>query len=193
MKKRIGLIPMSAKPFHKGHQLLITNASLENDVVYVLTAKSDRNRRGELPIYWTQMECIWNQVIIPNLPKNVIVNFLQSSPIQEVWKIFDATKHESINTCPVFTIYGDIQDNNARFNNFLLQKYANSLFVVNHVQTRSYDRSLTNNVSGTAMRLYLRTNNKKTFCDNLPFSDAENDFIWKVLTPHLSHPELISL
>ena len=70
---RIGLVPMSAKPFHRGHAGLIEIAAKENDKVIVFVGLGSRGIKkrkkqkrkfeeplaGEFPIYGDTMKKIW--------------------------------------------------------------------------------------------------------------------------------------
>ena len=54
----IGLVPMSAKPFHEGHMALIRKAADECKQVIILVSTSDRARKGEITIYGEDMKMI---------------------------------------------------------------------------------------------------------------------------------------
>lgn len=179
---RLGIVPCHCAPYHNGHHLLITTAALENDNVIVLLSTSDRKRKNEIPIYWRQMLHIWQQVINKYIPKNVEIRLCNNiSPIKLTWELLESYT-QNMNDCPTITIYGDPIDNEARFNNTLLVKYVESLYNNNRVKIKSFDRSLTNNISGQMMRFYIANNNKQLFVKNLPFNEQENDLIWKILT-----------
>lgn len=100
-KFKIGLVPMSAKPYHRGHHSLVQIAALgsasdaalegapDNDVVIVFVSYSSRGTKpgtkasggkervvpGETPIFGDDMRYIWEELLIPNLdlPSNVII------------------------------------------------------------------------------------------------------------------------
>ena len=115
----IGLIPMSAKPYHLGHHLLVQFAALgvigdeinrvegpQNDVVYVFVSFSGRGTKtsrkgevpiqGETPVYGSDMRYIWSSLLIPNLrlPNNVEIltpdDGIPASPIRCVFDILDS-------------------------------------------------------------------------------------------------------
>ena len=118
----IGLIPMSAKPYHLGHHMLVELAALgalgeelvdeapENDLVLVFISyssrgtKSSRGREvavpGETPVFGRDMEYIWEELLIPNLelPSNVMLRTPRDgapkSPIKGVFDVLDAV-HEA--------------------------------------------------------------------------------------------------
>ena len=60
---RIGLIAMSAKPFHAGHDGLVRMAAGECDAVHLYVSLSDRKRPGEIPILGSDMQIIWTRYI----------------------------------------------------------------------------------------------------------------------------------
>ena len=64
---KVGLVPISAKPYHKGHHYLVEQAARENDEVIVFASTSDRKRSGEFPITGNSMIRSWNDLIIPNM------------------------------------------------------------------------------------------------------------------------------
>lgn len=78
---KIGLIPMSAKPFHLGHYKLIKKAEAENDITLVFVSLSSRGvkrvkrkgvtsevpEEGDTPIFGSDMAEIWNLYLIPHL------------------------------------------------------------------------------------------------------------------------------
>lgn len=114
----IGLIPMSAKPYHLGHHMLVELAALgalgeelvdeapENDLVLVFISyssrgtKSSRGREvavpGETPVFGKDMEYIWEELLIPNLelPSNVMLRTPRDgapkSPIKGVFDVLGA-------------------------------------------------------------------------------------------------------
>ena len=65
----IGLLPMSAKPFHEGHMSLIRKASDECKEVIVFVSTSDRKRKGEISIFGEDMLRIWEDILVKYLPK----------------------------------------------------------------------------------------------------------------------------
>ena len=58
----IGLLPISAKPYHAGHHALVEMAAGANDEVLLYVSISDRKRKGELPISGADMKKVWEEV-----------------------------------------------------------------------------------------------------------------------------------
>jgi hypothetical protein len=100
-KTKIGLVPMSAKPYHRGHHALVEIAALgkasesaieeapDNDFVIVFVSYTSRGTKpgtkasggkervipGETPVFGDDMKYIWEKLLIPNInfPDNVII------------------------------------------------------------------------------------------------------------------------
>ena len=168
--KKIGLVPMSAKPLHLGHWMLINIASQENDEVNLFVSLSDRDS-----ISGAAMGKIWREVIEPKLPNNVKIEF-PVSPVRAVYeKLGEANESGSHD---VFSIYSDPDD---MANNYkTLGKYAGNLVANGQVKMRSIDRSSTVNVSGTQMRQWFDANDKQSFINHLPL-EIDGNKMWDVL------------
>lgn len=86
----IGLIPMSAKPYHAGHHKLIQRAVSQNDKTFVFVSLSGRGvrkikdptdkrtikagarkietpKKGEVPIFGDDMKFIWENVLLESV------------------------------------------------------------------------------------------------------------------------------
>ena len=59
VNKTIAIVPVSAKPYHAGHDGLVRIASKENDEVHLLVSITDRSRPGEMKIDGGTMFGIW--------------------------------------------------------------------------------------------------------------------------------------
>ena len=82
---KIGLVPVSAKPYHAGHHYLIETAASKNDKVIVYASTSDRKRKGEFPVSGRVMQDIWVNEILQLMPENVDVVF-GGSPVRKVYE-----------------------------------------------------------------------------------------------------------
>ena len=113
----IGLVPMSAKPYHLGHHMLVELAALgalnkeivfeapKNDLVIVFVSYSSRGTKtskgkevvvpGETPVFGQDMRYIWENLLIPNLafPQNVLIRTpsdgIPNSPVAAVFEVIN--------------------------------------------------------------------------------------------------------
>lgn len=174
----VGLIAMSAKPYHAGHDGLIRWASRENDVVHLYVSLSDRRRPGELPIMGSDMEHIWKTQIEKSLPKNVVIVY-GGSPVGNVYKeLGEANESGSTDE---FTIYADPEDLTQNYPEKSLDKYVGILYRAGQIILKPIERARTVNVSGTKMRQYLSTGDKDSFIANLP-KTIDGEEVWNVLS-----------
>lgn len=163
---RIGLIPMAAKPYHAGHDMLIRRAAAENDKVHVFVSVSDRKRRGELTISGEVMQQIWHEYIEDSLPKNIQIEFVKI-PVSKIYeKIEEAEQNNSKN---IFSIYSDSKDI-LKYKEESLKKSAANLFCKGQIILRGIDRKNTIQISSTEMRLMLSSGKKSNFVKMLPDS-----------------------
>lgn len=175
--KKIGIVPISGKPYHAGHDGLVRLAASENDEVHLYVSLSDRKRPGELPITGAAMEKIWKLQIEPSLPDNVIVTY-GGSPIANTFD--DIGEASEADSDDVYLIYSDPIDAEKNFSDKLLEKYAASLFLKGNVSTRPVQRTSTVNVSGTKMRSFMAKGDKKSFLKFMPKS-IDGSFVWNTL------------
>jgi hypothetical protein len=167
MRHTVGLLPASGKPWHAGHDGLLRLASKENDEVHLFVSTSDRIKKGEFPIYGSDMEKIWQEFLEPVLPNNVIVTY-GGSPVSFIYKELEeaeAAQEDEI----FFKIYSDADDI-LKFTDDKLNKSAPTLFMNGQIERRSVDRSETTNISGTEMRRCLQNNEQEKFISFLPAS-----------------------
>ena len=61
---KIGLVPVSAKPYHAGHHYLIETAASKNDKVIVYASTSDRKRKGEFPVSGRVMQLVMHVSLV---------------------------------------------------------------------------------------------------------------------------------
>jgi len=174
---KIGLIAMSAKPYHGGHDGLIRLASEECDAVHLYVSIADRARSGEVPILGKDMATLWNDIIEPSMPTNVVVTY-GGSPVGNVWK--QLGKANETGSQDEFYVYGDPTDLAQNFTKELLTKYSGNLFAVGRIKLRAVERSSTVDVSGTQMRQYLEKGDKAAFVKNLP-TTLDVDKVWDIL------------
>ena len=192
---RIGIVPMSAKPYHRGHHYLVTTAAEENDKVFLFASISKRIKPDQTPIYWEEMENIWENYLKKIMPENVEVIFTGGSyggsPVRSVFEKLegpeaDAASGEKIED--VYTIYSDIEDTR---NNYTVgrinrktqlppeaspaQKYFSSLLRGRHVKLAAEDNPKlvkrgdgAPDISGTEMRRKIGAEEEEGFKAGLP-------------------------
>jgi ATP sulfurylase len=168
----IGIVPLSGKPFHIGHHGLINIASNENDWVHVYVSTSDRDN-----VSGKAMLKIWKDQIEPILPKNVAVTY-GGSPVGNAYKDFgDADQLGSQDT---FVLYSDPNDAATNFPDTSLQKYAPKMFVDGRLKKRPVKRTSIVNISGTKMREFLASGNKRSFLKYMP-KEIDGNVVWNTL------------
>ena len=180
---RIGLVPMSAKPYHAGHHHLVKSASLTNDKVIVFVSLSDRVKKNEFPIKGLKMEKIWMDELLSIMPENVNVIF-GGSPVRKVYEyIQNEDSHKN-----TITVYSDIADTRTNYSESARLKYMEPLYSQGLIKFASeeFPENFTRggnapNVSGTKMREYLLKGNKRLFIDNLA-EGVNGENIWDILT-----------
>lgn len=159
---RIGLVPGSFKPYHKGHDEMIRLAAEENDLVLVFSSTADREE-----IDGRIMTNIINKFVKPTLPSNVrLLNV--GVPVGALFQELEYAEENEAND--FYTIYSDVVDIR-KYSAKTLAKYAPKLLAKKQLNTRGIQRGVeTTNVSGTEMRRYLAAGDVKNFSNLLPVS-----------------------
>lgn len=169
---KIGLIAMSAKPYHAGHDGLVRLAASENGEVHLYVSTTDRDN-----VSGAAMETVWRQLIEPVLPPNVKVTY-GGSPVGNIWKELGAASEAGSED--EYLIYSDPEDMANNFPMPRIQKYAGNLLARGKVIQRPIQRSETVDVSGTEMRGYIASNDKGSFMKKLP-QGVDGDAYWAAL------------
>lgn len=164
---RIGLIPMSAKPYHAGHDGLVRLAANECDSVQLFVSLTDRKRPGELVIRGKDMEVIWKKYIEKSLPGNVLppIYCVGSSPVQKMYQLLNSAEKDGSDD--TFVIYSDEEDI-LTYTDSALMKYMPTMFANGQVERRRVNRNETINVSGTKMRQFISLGDITSFSEFLP-------------------------
>ena len=178
----IGLVPMSAKPFHEGHMSLIRKASDECKEVIVFVSTSDRKRKGEITIFGEDMFNIWESLLTKYMPQNVRCEY-GGSPVRNVYgKLEEGLLAENLEK--EYAIYTGEEDKN-RYSS----KYFIDMIERVHIRTMSRGED-TMPISGTLMRSYLSnaSQDKFLFLDGLPreISDDDKEEIFNILFNRLN-------
>ena len=169
---RIGLVPISAKPYHSGHHALVTRAAAENDKVILFVSLSDRKRRGEFPILGSDMHDIWSQFLEPAMPSNVTIAY-GGSPVRNVYE--ELGKANDLMSDDVYTVYSDPEDTAQNYAESMRQKYfpdvyqmGNVLFAA-EIDPAAFTRGVgTPNISGTKVRKMLELKDFESFKEVMP-------------------------
>lgn len=170
----IGIIGGSFKPLHRGHWGLILQASAECEKVIVLASLSDRKKASNVEIYGRDMHLVWKKFLIPKLPKNAEVRFV-NSPVRLTYEILgDANESES-NDC--YRIYSDDDDIKKRFSEESCNKYFGMIYQRGQVEFTAVKRTGHYAVSATHAREALAQNQEKIFKEMLPEA-VDRDSIW---------------
>ncbi len=176
--KKIGIIAMSAKPYHVGHESLIEMASCDCDEVLVFVSLMDRSRKGEITITGNKMESAWEKLIKPSLPKNVEIIY-SNTPIREIYShIGEANETGSLDT---FTIFSDPQDIARSYQEKYLVKYFGNLHANGQIILSPVSREKSTAISATEMRRFISTNNFNEFATWCPKNISANEY-WEILT-----------
>ena len=187
---KIGLVPMSAKPYHAGHHALIDIAASENDKVLLYVSTSDRKRKGEFPIYGSAMQKLWLEKIESILPKNVMP-FYGGSPVQKVYEVLiDADeKAREGNLDNVYTVYSDPEDTAKNYSPSSIEKYfpvAHKSGIVKFAAEENpaaFTRGVgTPDVSGTSVRASLECGDFESFKKSMPAGLDSRD-VFNALCP----------
>lgn len=174
----IGVVPMSAKPYHVGHDQLIRLALAECDEVVVFVSEGDRKRKGEFLIKGSTMLDIWSDLIMKSLPDNTYVQFT-SNPVSAVYELLgDADKDPD--SVEAYRVYSDPKDMENNFPPSSVSKYAPRLVAEQRVVRRLVPRETTVDVSGTQMRAWLMHGDKARFIAHLP-PTIDGEAVWAAL------------
>jgi len=165
---KIGLVPMAAKPYHVGHDMLVRTASEENDIVKLYVSTSDRREDG-VGISGSTMLYIWLTYIQNTLPKNVVSDYGSTSPITKVYiELENAEKNQSQD---IYSIYSDDEDIKINYSEKSLIESAPNLFKKDQIILRGISREKTIDISGTQMRDFLENAVEK---DEREFNDEDD-------------------
>lgn len=180
----IGLVPMSAKPFHEGHMSLIRKASDECNRVIVYVSTSDRKKKGEFPIFGEDMKYIWENILQRSINKifpNVSFEY-GGSPVRKVYEKLEEANDMQTNN--VYRVYSDVKDTTRNYSAKYREIHFGDLYNRGKVifpaeeSPESFTRGEGSaDISGTTMRAYLSNvpEDKFLFLDNLPDEIEPND------------------
>tara|TARA_R100000808_G_C2155555_1_gene168686 strand:+ start:32517 stop:33122 length:606 start_codon:yes stop_codon:yes gene_type:complete len=169
---KIGLVPVSAKPYHAGHHALVVKAAEENDQVILYVSISDRKRKGQLPILGSAMEQVWKEELEPIMPSNVSIEY-GGSPVRKVYSALERA-NEALGD-DVYRVYSDPEDTALNYPTSNRLRYFPDLYESGKVifvaedDPDSVTRGVgTPDISGTAMRHALEICDLDTFQKGMP-------------------------
>mgnify|MGYP003324727242 CR=1 FL=1 len=194
---KIGLVPMAAKPYHAGHHALVTAAAKENDEVLLYVSLSDRKRKGELPIYGSDMQTVWKEEIEKILPGNVAPVY-GGVPIRSVYEVLQDAESKIVETDKlehVYTVYSDPVDTARNFGEAQRQKYFPTAWSRGHILFAAEENPAaftrgegTPNISGTALRQSLDACDLDAFKAGMP-KGVDSEKIFNTLCPAMKTNE----
>lgn len=169
---KIGLVPVSAKPYHAGHHALVEMASDQNDRVILFVSTSNRHRKGEFPIDGADMSRIWREELEGIMPGNVEIQY-GGSPVRKVWETLgQASDSGSPDT---YVVYSDPADTAQNYPEKNLEKYCGELrssgqcLLAAEEDPSSFTRGEgTPNISGTKVRTMLEKGDFESFSAVMP-------------------------
>lgn len=179
MSTVVGVVPMSAKPYHVGHDQLIRLALFECEEVVVFVSNADRVRKGEFPVKGETMRQIWDDHIMKTFPNEVYVSFVPN-PVSAAYTLLGDSDKDPDNT-DSYRIYSDPTDMERNFPPKSISKYMPHLVATRRVVRRLVPRETLVDVSGTQMRGWLQHGNKEKFVDHLPMT-LDREAIWTTLS-----------
>lgn len=182
---KIGLVPVSAKPYHAGHHSLVEKAASENDKVILFVSTSDRHRKGEFPIDGADMSRIWREELEGIMPGNVEIQY-GGSPVRKVYETLGMANDSG--SPDTYVVYSDPVDTAQNYPESNLKKYCGNLrdsgqcLLAAEEDPSGFTRGEgTPNVSGTKVRRMLEAGDFEGFSASMPAGvDGQN--IFNILT-----------
>jgi hypothetical protein len=191
---KIGLVPMSAKPYHAGHHALVTAAASENDSVLLFISTTDRTRKGETPIKGSDMYSIWLEHIESILPSNVTTVY-GGSPIRKVYDELGSA--EQSGTENTYVVYSDPVDTAKNFPEANRLKYFPTIYDEGRVIFAAEENPAaftrgegTPNVSGTSVRQSLGCGDYDEFSAAMP-QGLDTEAVYNKLCPLVQKEGLV--
>ena len=166
----IGIVAGSFKPYHKGHHEMVKIAAGENDKVILFVSSSDRVKKGEHPLYGSDMRKTWLDHLKPILPGNVELQLLEpgQAPIRYAYETLVDADDDIQGSDDVFTLYSDTADLEKNYSPESLKKYLSPKFLESNLVKRKDLESETTEVRGTNMRRFLKDGDQVAFKEKLP-------------------------
>jgi len=177
---KISLYPISAKPYHLGHHMMIQKASKECDKVIVIVSLLDREN-----VTGSDMAIIWKNHILKILPENVSTIFLQSSPVSKVFEILKL-REQSPSSDYKFCIYSDESDITKNYSNSVLEKICPRLLMEGGLERRGVSRNETIQISGSDVRKHILNGDFISFEKSMP-KELNSKAVFEILATLHEH------
>ena len=175
--QNIAIIPMAAKPFHRGHDSLIRQAVDDgNDAVIVFLSMAGREG-----ISSQEMIPLWRKVYLPGINRiygNKVSIMFSDSPMTDAMKFARNFAREARKDVAIYGGIGEDGTNEAQSRvDLVLSKNPE---LADKITAAGVDRSLTGNISGSKMRELLLSLSYYSFIENLPawMDKKERDIVW---------------
>ena len=171
MKYDLGLIPMSAKPFHAGHYYLVQKAAAECSRVKLFIGTGNRNKGGTAKITGEKMLYLWKNFYEPYMPNKENIEFVyEGVPVRNVYEELDELKAQDASISIAVYSGNEIERNGNtliwnRYKRLINDPYWQDLLTFVSVE-RGVEGSP--DVSGTAMRKALSYHDTLAFTSGLP-------------------------
>jgi len=191
---KIGLVPISAKPYHAGHHSLVELAASQNDKVLLFVSISDRNRKDEFPISGADMLRVWQDHLEDIMPGNVEIEY-GGSPVRKVYEEIGKGCEEG--STDVYTVYSDPADTSANYPQKQKDKYmqpmcnAGQVKFIGETDPNSVTRGIgTPDISGAQARKYLESGDSAAFASVMP-ANADAESIFNILTSGMKNEVIL--
>ncbi len=191
---KIGLVPVSAKPYHAGHHALVEKAAAENDQVILFVSTSDRHRKDEFPIDGADMAKIWREELEGIMPSNVEIQY-GGSPVRKVYETLGMA--DDSGSPDTYVVYSDPQDTAQNYPERNLEKYCGDLrasgqcLLAAEEDPSGFTRGEgTPNISGTKVRTMLERGDFESFSGVMP-AGVNSQRIFDILTKALQNERLL--
>ena len=191
---KIGLVPVSAKPYHAGHHALVEKAAAENEKVILFVSTSNRHRKDEFPIDGADMSKIWREELEGIMPGNVEIQY-GGSPVRKVWETLGQANDSG--SPDTYVVYSDPTDTAQNYPEGNLEKYCGDLrssgqcLLAAEEDPAGFTRGEgTPNISGTKVRRMLQDKDFEGFSAAMPAGvDSQN--IFNILTKQEQNESLL--
>jgi hypothetical protein len=178
--EKIGIIPMAAKPFHRGHDALIAQSFSDGcsaSIVFLSLGDRDDISAGD-------MMPLWRKIYLPALEGEYggrLSVIFSGSPLLDAMSL---AKNFAKHSGKEVAVYGGIDETGANEAqervDLVTSKFPE---LEDKIKAVGVNRALTGGISGTQMRSFLSNGDKRSFVSNLPdwLTPEDRNTIWSSL------------